>query len=92
MAKADADDEEILGIVVGRGGVTGKAQVSESPMVDGEEDAAEKDIMQNLDIVTLSNGTNSKASNNGDFHKKLNAVKDHVEREHLFNLVAKGFN
>jgi catalase len=91
IVKAGADDEEITGIVVG-GDVTGKAQISGSPMADGEEDAAVKDVMQNLDSATLSNGSNSKASNDRDFHKKLNAVKDHVERGHLFNLVAKGFN
>ena len=68
-----------------------EAQISGSPMADGKEDAAVKD---NLDITTLRNGTNNEVStsNGGDFHKKLNAVKDHVKRVHLFNLVAKGFS
>ena len=91
MAIADADDEEIPGIVVG-GDVTGKAQISGSPMAGGEEEAAVKDTMQKMGGASMSSGSNCKASNASGFHEKLNAVKEHVERGHLFNLVAKGFN
>jgi catalase len=91
MAIVDAKDEEIPGIVVG-GDITGKAQLSGDPMADGEEQAAVKDVLQSLNGVSLDDGTKGKATNGGNFHDKLNAVKEHVEKGHLFNLVAKGFN
>lgn len=91
MTIVDAKGEEIPGIVVG-GDITRKAQISGDQLADSEEDAAVKEIEENLDGVSLSNGTNGKATSGGNFHEKLNAVKEHVERGHLFNLVAKGFN
>ena len=92
MAIVDAKDEEIPGIVVGAE-ITGKARISGDSVADEkEDDAVVKGATDGLNGVGGSNGTNGKAADGGNFHEKLNAVKEHVERGHLFNLVAKGFN
>lgn len=91
MAIIDAKGEEIPGVIVGDG-FTGKVQINGQPKVGGGEDAAVKDVSEKLDGASLNNGTNGKANNHEDFYDKLNTVKEHVEKGHLFNLVAKGFN
>lgn len=74
------------------GNIIIKAQISGDPIADSEEQAAVKGVLQSLNGASLDNCAEGEATNGGDFHDKLNAVKKHVEKGQLFNLLPKGFN